>query len=320
MSIAICVLMYSFTTVMLAPRLLVRLTRTGAAPRLGLIAWLSAIGSVAFSWLIAASILVVDVFRDWTAPTRLMFDSCITQLHDATTGQYGSAVQVSLFALAGFTAAAAAVAFARLGGSLLRARRATHTHARMARLAGRHDPELDAVVLDLSEAAAYCVAGKPNTVVVTRGVLEALDDRHLGAVLAHERAHLAGRHHLLLAISRGLATAFPRVQLFSGGGIEVARLVEMRADDDASGVHGRLTVQEALLALSEHAQSPAATLPVVGDGLATRVERLARPIEQPVRTRTRILLVAMTVLILIGPLISTTVAVIGVAACLPIAL
>ena len=44
------------------------------------------------------------------------------------------------------------------------------------------------------EPAAYCVSGRPPAIVVTTAALGALDDRQLDAVVAHERAHLAGHH------------------------------------------------------------------------------------------------------------------------------
>jgi Zn-dependent protease with chaperone function len=47
----------------------------------------------------------------------------------------------------------------------------------------------------------YCVPGRLPTIVVTTGALAVLEPEQLAAVLAHERAHLAGRHHLLLAVT-----------------------------------------------------------------------------------------------------------------------
>lgn len=74
---------------------------------------------------------------------------------------------------------------------------------------GRRIDGVDAVVVDAAERAAYCVAGHPDTVVVTSAALDSLTDRNLQAVLAHERAHLAGRHHHVLAFVRALAVAIP---------------------------------------------------------------------------------------------------------------
>ncbi|WP_043736531.1 MULTISPECIES: M56 family metallopeptidase [Nocardia] len=318
MSLAVCLFLYGFAVTTLAPRLLAQLTRGGIAPGFGLVAWVSAICSVAGSWAAAVIILAVDVVRDWAEPSRPVWSSCYSQLHDAATGSYGGVVQGGLIALAAFVTLAAAVLLLRVIRSLVRARSSTHEHARMARVAGRHDSGLDAVVLDLSEPAAYCVAGKPHTVVITRGALSALDDRHLAAVLAHERAHLAGRHHLLLALTRGLAATFSRIELFTLGAAEVARLVEMRADDVAAREHGHRTVLQALLALSGVADSPTGSLSATAVGLATRVERLTAPCETALRTRARRLLIAATTLVTLGPLITVLLAAIGIAICAPI--
>ncbi|MGY1948705.1 M56 family metallopeptidase [Nocardia asiatica] len=317
MSLAVCLFLYGFAVTTLAPRLLAQLTRGGIAPGFGLAAWLSAICSVAGSWAAAVIILGVDVVRDWAEPSRPVWASCYSELHDAATGSYGGLVQGGLLALAAFVTLAAAVLLLRVIRSLARARSSTHEHARMARVAGRHDSGLDAVVLDLSEPAAYCVAGKPHTVVITRGALSALDDRHLAAVLAHERAHLAGHHHLLLALTRGLAATFSRIGLFTLGAAEVARLVEMCADDVAAREHGHSTVLQALLALSGVADGPTRSLSATAVGLATRVERLTAPSEAALRTRARLLLVAATTLVTLGPLITVLLAAIGIAICAP---
>ncbi|HSO64510.1 MAG TPA: M56 family metallopeptidase, partial [Ornithinibacter sp.] len=45
---------------------------------------------------------------------------------------------------------------------------------------------------------AYCIPGRGSRVVLSQGVLDALPDDQLDAVIAHEEAHLRGRHDLLL--------------------------------------------------------------------------------------------------------------------------
>lgn len=56
----------------------------------------------------------------------------------------------------------------------------------------------------------------------------------MAAVLAQERAHLTGRHHLVLAGAEALASASPWVPLLAGARREVTGLVEMLANDRAS--------------------------------------------------------------------------------------
>jgi Zn-dependent protease with chaperone function len=317
MSVASCLVLYSFAVAVLAPRLLLRLTHAGVAPRLGVAAWLAAIGSVAASWAAAGGFLAGELVRDWSQPRQTMVSACFAELRAVAAGRYGVGVQIGLLVVTALTAAALAVLVWRLGRSLLRARASTLDHARMARIAGRHVAGLEAVVLDAPERAAYCVAGRPHLIVVTSAALEALDEPHLGAVLAHERAHLAGRHHLLLAFTRGLATSLPRIALFTTGATEVARLLEMCADDAAARAHGPRRVLGALLALSGAAPIPTGALGAAGVGILARAERLAAPPRPARRLRVRLLLGAGALGVVIGPLLTGLFAASGLALCGP---
>jgi beta-lactamase regulating signal transducer with metallopeptidase domain len=109
--------------------------------------------------------------------------------------------------------------------------------------------------------------------VVTTAALRALDEAHLAAVLAHERAHQAGRHHLLVALAAVPAAAFPRVPAFRMARGEVARLAELAADDAAAARSPRLAVAEALLTMGT-APAGAAALGAGGSSAAARVLRL----------------------------------------------
>lgn len=318
MSIAICLLLYGFIVSALAPSILHRLARSGTAPRFALAAWLSAIGSTAFAWMAALTVLTVDLIHHQLYPmTRPVVDVCRTQLHDAAVGQYGAVARAGLFTLTGFAGVAALFLLTRLAHSLWQARRTTFRHARLARMAGRHNSELGAVVLDVDEPAAYCVAGKPHTVIITRGVLTALDDRHLDAVLAHERAHLDGRHHLLLALTRALATTL-RIRLFTTGAVEAARLLEVLADDAAARIHGRAAVLRALLTLADMRDGPAEAMGATGIGVKRRVARLATPTDRTARRRSRLTLGAATATATLTAAVALLLAVAGTAACLPL--
>ncbi|MFF5035607.1 M56 family metallopeptidase [Nocardia salmonicida] len=314
MSVAICLLVYSLVVMVLAPPTLIRTTRCGVGPRLSLIAWLSAIGSVVLAWVAAIGFVIGDVVRDMLADQHLNLSRCFDQLHDAAIGEYGTAVQVGLLVLVTCGVAAGVVLIGGVGRALVRARSVTHGHARAARIVGRPHAGHDAVVIDHPEPAAYSVAGDPHTIVLTQGIVAALDEEHLAAVLAHERAHLAGKHHLLLAVTRALAGAFPRIDLFTVGAAQVARLVEMSADDVAAASHGRETVREALLTLAD--SNGAGTLGATEVGLADRVARLASP--APVgRSMVGIVSALIIATILAGPMIATLVAVIGLGVCHP---
>ncbi|SFB62667.1 Zn-dependent protease with chaperone function [Amycolatopsis marina] len=316
MSIAACLLLYSFAVVVLGPRLLTRWTRAGVAPRLGITAWLVAIASVLASWAAAAVFLTVELIHHWNQPGQIL-STCFAVLQVVATGGAGIILQLGLFVLTALATAAATVLAVRLARSLARARSRTHDHARMARVVGRRMPGSDAIVLDAPERLAYCVAGRPHTIVVTSGALDVLDDTHLRAVLAHERAHLTGRHHLLLATTRGLTAALPRVALFTAGATEIARLLEMCADDAAARSHGPQTVLGALLTLSGVASLPAGALGATGVGVVARAERLVEPAGFTQRMRSRLLLAAAATLLAVGPLLTGVLAAAGIAFCDP---
>lgn len=323
MSTASCLLLYSFLVTLAGPRVLGLLTRNGVSPRLGVGAWLAAMGSVLASWVAATMLLVDAAITDARHPGQTVLSSCVALLRQVATGRDGLLSQLGLVAVALGAGAAVIRLGWRLSRSMVRARAATHQHARMARIVGRPVAGRDAVVLDAPDRAAYCVAGRPHTIVVTSATLAALDERHLDAVLAHERAHLTGHHHLLLALTRALATVLPATALFTTGAAEVARLLEMCADDTAARTHGAGTVLNALLSLCDAVPSDAAPIPAgamgaTGGGVLSRVRRLAAPPSPGHRLWTRLFLAAVAMAVVAGPLLTATMAAAGMAWCNPI--
>jgi Zn-dependent protease with chaperone function len=316
MSVAICLLVYSFAVATLSPWVLLRLTRAGTAPLLGVIAWLAAMVSVVASWLTATAFLIVSLTRYWSQPGRLA-TACFESMRRLFDGGSGAVVQTGLFTLAAAAASALGMLGWRLGKSLWRARTHSRGHAERARVIGRRIDGVDAVVVDAPERAAYCVAGHPDTIVVTSAALDTLTNRHLQAVLAHERAHLAGRHHHVLAFARALAVAIPGVTLFSTGAREIARLLEMAADDAAARSHGSQTLLDALLALSLGALAPHGAVAATGTDVLARAERLASPFAARNQWSTRLLLTATTLLITGGPLIPAALTAVGATWCYP---
>ena len=67
---------------------------------------------------------------------------------------------------------------------------------------------------------------------------------------AIERAHLTGRHHLVIILAAALRRAFPHVPFFAAAASQVSCLVEMAADDAAARRAHRLTLADALLTLA----------------------------------------------------------------------
>jgi beta-lactamase regulating signal transducer with metallopeptidase domain len=159
---------------------------------------------------------------------------------------------------------------------LVRAAVLRREHAHGLALVARCDATLDALIVDHDAAQAYCLPGRRPAIVLTSGALAALDDARLHAVLAHERAHVRARHHLVVGAAAGLARAFPRVPLLRDAAAAVPQLVEMAADDAAGSRTGRSPVAAALVTLAA-ATPPAAALGAGGAGSVARVQRLLRP-------------------------------------------
>jgi Zn-dependent protease with chaperone function len=128
-------------------------------------------------------------------------------------------------------------------------------------------------VLDDARPAAYCLPGRRHRIVLTSAALAALEPAALSAVIAHERAHVNQRHHLALGFAGALAAAFPRVRLFTTARTEVARLVELAADDAACAHGDRLALAEGLLTV---AGAGAPTVALAADGGTDAADRIRR--------------------------------------------
>jgi Zn-dependent protease with chaperone function len=264
-------------------------------------AWAAAVGVVLLAWMLAAVLIGRSVLLGDRDVHDVLAD-CLDTVGRMATGGHGLVLQTALLTLATLAIVSVGVLIGRVAMALGRARTHTHLHCRTARLVAEPTPGPGgSIVLDTAERAVYCVAGRPPAIVVTRGALDALDDAQLAAVLAHERAHLSGRHHLLIAASRAVAVVTPRLRLFSAGAAAIGRLVEMRADDVAVRRHPGPTLVAALLTLSGFGQVPGAALAASGVGVADRVERLLSPPESRLVTPVRLALMATATVLLVGP-------------------
>ena len=294
---ALLVLGYALVVAWCLPALLTRLTAAGLSARLGLAAWLAAMVSVLASLLAAIQYLFTAAVAGWP---QLAEAVCRSVAGGAcTTVVYRSAAFELGLGLAAVTAALALAVLAwRYGRSVQRAQRRTRAHAEAARITGRRLPGAGAaVVLNAAQPAAYCVPGRPAAIVLTSAALAVLDPGQLNAVLAHERAHLAGRHHLLIALTRALAATFPGVPLFTRAPAEVARLAEMCADDAAARRSSRPTLIAALLAMGTGTAVPAAALAATTCAVSARVQRLLEPAPPARHARNRLALVTVMLLL-----------------------
>ena len=116
---------------------------------------------------------------------------------------------------------------------------------------GRHDVNDGWTLVDHATPAVYCLPGRPAQVVVTSAAIDALTDQEFAAALRHERAHLRGRHHLLVALAVAFHRALPGLPMADAAEEEIRRLVEHLADDRASERHGRHAVATAIVQLAD---------------------------------------------------------------------
>ncbi|MCX5206535.1 M56 family metallopeptidase [Streptomyces sp. NBC_00237] len=93
----------------------------------------------------------------------------------------------------------------------------------------------EVAVLPDDEPYAYALPGAPGRVLVSTGMLAALSDSERHALLAHERAHLAGRHHRLLLAVRLAGCANPLLRPLHR---VVGYCTERWADEEAARVTG----------------------------------------------------------------------------------
>ena len=124
--------------------------------------------------------------------------------------------------------------------------------------------------------------------ILTTGAVQALDPGQLDAVLAHERAHLAGRHHRLLALARIGRLVLPFLPLMRDADEQVARLVELHADDAAARARDPRLLATALVVLAT-AASPAPALAAAATDSVQRIHRLLGPAEPLGRARRQLL-------------------------------
>ncbi|WP_053690248.1 M48 family metalloprotease [Streptomyces sp. WM6372] len=110
-----------------------------------------------------------------------------------------------------------------------------------------HLPHVGGVcVLDDSRPDAYALPGLTGAgrVVVTSGMLRSLDAREREVLLAHERAHLASRHHLFLAAAQLAGWCHPALAAVVP---QVSFAAERAADEAAARATGdRLLAAQAV--------------------------------------------------------------------------
>ncbi|MFJ9641119.1 M56 family metallopeptidase [Streptomyces sp. NPDC101178] len=138
----------------------------------------------------------------------------------------------------------------------------------------------DLAVLPDDVPYAYALPGSPGRIMVSTAMLAALDPAERRALLAHERAHLEGRHHRLLLATRLAGCVNPLLRPLQAA---LVYSTERWADEEAARVTGdrRLTARAVGKAALISGPGPAAAA-VAGFAAAGPVPRRVAALLGPV--------------------------------------
>ncbi|MEU1519297.1 M56 family metallopeptidase [Streptomyces sp. NPDC005811] len=149
--------------------------------------------------------------------------------------------------------------------------------ARARRECARLPEKTELAVLDDDAPIAFALPGRPGRIVVSRGMLRCLGNRERAALLAHERAHLRGRHHLFQTLWRLTAALNPLLRPLAVAGDYV---LERWADEEAAlCVSDRTVVAHAVgrAALASAGAARPTGLAATGGVVPQRVRALLAP-------------------------------------------
>ncbi|HEV2779734.1 MAG TPA: M56 family metallopeptidase [Actinophytocola sp.] len=263
------------------PRRLRRVDLCRRDPLVLIVCWLLAMTGVALAAVAGVILLLL--------PGHGEIGSLLAVVHHCWDAvQHGSPPRVEEFGgmLGVAILVTAAARSAVVGIRVYRRRtRAGREHLAVLRLAARVDEGRPTTLwMAYDRPLAFCVAGRPGTVVATEGLTRHMAADSVAAVLEHERAHLRGRHHLLIAMVDATSTVLPFVPLFRQAPAAIRELVEVAADVAAVRVCGVAAVRTALRDVSRHGV-PGGALAMAPDAIDVRLARLRRPGAVPGRAR-----------------------------------
>lgn len=273
MIVALALLAGSAAVAMLAPTQLRRLRHTRIDPLTLIVAWLLSIIGVLLTATAGVTVLLVP---NHGLPTDL-----VAAMHGCWAAlRHGSPPGVEQLAgLAGWAVVTAlAVRLAMVARREHRLRSAARDdRLAVLRLAGRTEAGCPATLwLTHDRPLAFSLAGRPGYVVATDGLTRHLTPDQLGAVLEHERAHLRGRHHSLLAAVNAVRGVLPFLPLFRQAPAALQELVELSADVAAVRRYGADALRAALLRVADHGVAPGSALAAGRDAVDLRLRRLER--------------------------------------------
>ncbi|MEO3781584.1 M56 family metallopeptidase [Micromonospora sp. B11E3] len=269
MSAALALIIGALVVAWLAPTLLEAAVDRVRDPIAVLLAWWVTLAAVPATLAVGVAFLLTPDtgVEDWA---RNLMHHCWFALQHGRLPAAGEIVGIVGVAALGASIARALLTVRRR----MRAQRETQqAHLDLLTLLGGTAPTREAVLrIPHPAPLAYSLGGRQAMIIVSDGVLQ-LPPQQREAVLCHERAHVNGRHHLIVAAAEVLAAAAPWVPLARRSPRAIQLLVELRADDKTVRVCGAPAVRDALIALGGMPQ-PAHALPMAGSNLAVRLGRL----------------------------------------------
>ena len=281
---------------------------TARAPLLGILTCLAAGWSVVAAVGLARLTLAVHGTALGGGLSHLL-GACVLRLRDLYATPGGATVAELGLVLAGAVVARTALTAT---GHLRGARRQALRHAQGARLTGHLEPALGAVVLEHPQPAAHRVARRCPTVIVTTGAMAALNSGQLNAVLAHERAHFAGRHHALKAVARIGRQVLPFLPLLRAAEAQVHGWPNCTPTTQPSAPPA-LGHWPQLWSCSPLRPRPPLRLAAAAADVVQRIHRILRPAEPLGRLRRHLLRVTAAALVLVPVLVALTPAVVALA-------
>lgn len=217
-------------------------SRPDRDPRAAIVAWILALASASGSIAIGVTMLVLPTHVG--VPGLLgKAGNCLIHLGHEGLPSSEETMGILGVVVVGGAAVRVTIVAVRLGSA--RRRKRSHHRFLIGLISHDRDNEDGLVWLENDALLAYSVSGRPGLVIASSGVRERLAPNAVTATLEHERAHLRGHHHLLLAVADTLAIALP-FPLLRQAPVSLRALVEYAADTAAVERCGTLAVRSAL--------------------------------------------------------------------------
>ncbi|MGQ0841929.1 M56 family metallopeptidase [Actinokineospora sp.] len=273
MTVAVAMFLGAALTGWCAPRWLRALGATRTDPFVLFTAWFMVILG-ALATIAAGIVLLLVPDHGSTTAVLASIAHCMESLsHGAAprTEEFAGFVGIALLTIL-------AVRFALIGLRSARRRgRARQAHVAALSVGARSEEGRHLTLwLEHDQPLAFSLAGGRGVIVATEALARQLTPAQVRAVLAHERAHLRGRHHLLIACADTLAAALPGIPLLRAAPAAFRLLAELSADVLAVRACGAGAVRSALVHVS-HTTVPPTALAIAGSDVDLRLARLDHP-------------------------------------------